>query len=487
MAHDGRVGLKTMVTKELHHGKRRSGHSPHAHTGQSGVRKISRATPRPDQGKRHEDQKSTSLRILVLALATFAVGTGTFIVTGLLGGVARDLSVSVGTAGHLVTVFAVAFAVLSPVLVAATGSVGRRRLLVTALALFALANAAAALAPTFSLLLLSRVAAACLAAICTPVAVATAAQLASPEHKGRALSVTIGGISVAWVVGVPSGAVIVDHLGWRASFALTAGLAVFAAIAVGTLLPRIKGAPKATGGLASRLAVAGRPAVLATLLVTVLAMVSGFTVLTYVRPLLEGLTGFGGEGIGSMLLLFGLAAIAGSVLGGYSADHWGYRATVFPVLLVQAFALLSFSLLSVAEAGSAFVIIGAAAALSAWGVVSFALIPLQQYRLIGVAPDEQNGVLSLNSSAVYAGQGLGAGFGSLLLGYSSPAALGYVGTVLAVVALVALVLGTRLTLSKAPEPEAPAKAVTQEAPSSEIPHEAQPYDLRGYPCAKPCS
>jgi MFS transporter, DHA1 family, inner membrane transport protein len=98
-------------------------------------------------GQRLEDQKAASLRLPVLAFATFAVGTGTFIVTGLLGGVARDLSVSVGTAGHLVTVFA--FALLSPVLVAATAHVQRRRLLVTALALFALANAAAAVAPTF--------------------------------------------------------------------------------------------------------------------------------------------------------------------------------------------------------------------------------------------------------------------------------------------------------------------------------------------------
>lgn len=398
--------------------------------------------PTEELGQRPKGQKAGGLRILVLALATFAVGTGTFIVTGLLGGVARDLSVSVGTAGYLVTVFAAAFAVLSPVLVAATARVGRRRLLVTALVLFALANAAAALAPTFSLLLLSRVAAACLAAICTPVAVATAAQLVPPEHKGRALSVTIGGISVAWVVGVPSGAVMVDHLGWRASFALTAVLALFAAIALGALLPRVKGAPAAAGGLASRLAVAGRPAVLATLLVTVLAMVSGFTVLTYVSPLLVSLTGFGGEGIGSMLLLFGLAAIAGSVLGGYGADRWGYRKTVVPVLVVQAFALLSFSLLPAVEAGSAFAIIGAAEAMAAWGVVAFALIPLQQYRLIGVAPDEQNGVLSLNSSAVYAGQGLGAGLGSLVLGYSSPAALGYVGAVFAAVAMAVLVLGT---------------------------------------------
>jgi DHA1 family inner membrane transport protein len=441
-------------------------------------------------GQRLMDQKTASLRILVLGLATFAVGTGTFIVTGLLGGVARDLSVTVGTAGHLVTVFAIAFAVLSPVLVAATAHVGRRRLLVSALALFAVANATAAVAPSFSLLLLTRVAAAGLAAICTPVAVATAAQLAPPEHKGRALSVTIGGISVAWVVGVPSGAVIVDHLGWRASFALTAGLALFAAIAVGALLPRVKSAPTAAGGLASRLAVAGRPAILATLLVTVLAMVSGFTVLTYVRPMLEGLTGFGGEGIASMLLLFGLAAIAGSVLGGYGADRWGYRATVVPVLVVQALALLSFSLLPAAEAaGSAFAIIGAAAALAAWGVVGFALVPLQQYRLIEVAPDEQNGVLSLNSSAVYAGQGLGAGFGSLVLGYSSPAALGYAGAGLAAVALIAYVLGTttRLPIGRATELEAPAKPVRQEAPSSEVAYEAQPYALRGYPCARPCS
>jgi predicted MFS family arabinose efflux permease len=264
-------------------------------------------------------QGSVNLRILVLALATFAIGTGTFIVAGLLGGVARDLSVSVGTAGHLVTVFAVAYAVLSSFLVAATGRVPRR-LLVIGLVLFAGANAAAALAPTFSLLLATRVAAAGFAAVCTPVALATAACMAPPERKGRALSVTIGGISVAWVVGVPLGAVIVDYFGWRTSFGVAAVLAVVATAGVGLLLPAVS-TPSLAGGLASRLALAGCPAVLATLAVTVLTMVSEFTVLTYVRPLLEGLTGFGGEGIGLMLLAFGLAGVGGSILGGYGADR----------------------------------------------------------------------------------------------------------------------------------------------------------------------
>jgi DHA1 family putative efflux transporter-like MFS transporter len=134
--------------------------------------------------------------------------------------------------------------------------------------------------------------------------------------------------------------------------------------------------------------------------------------------------------------------VAGSVLGGHGADRWGYRKTVVPVLIVQTFALLSFSLLPADAGGSVPVVIGAAAALAAWGVVAFAFLPLQQYRLIGVAPEEQNGVLSLNSSAVYAGQGLGAGLGSLVIGYASPGALGYVGAALAVVALVVLTLGT---------------------------------------------
>jgi DHA1 family inner membrane transport protein len=393
-------------------------------------------------------RRPMSPRVFVLALATFATGTGTFIVTGLLGGVAEDLSVPVGMAGQLVTVFAVAYAVLSPFLVAATGRVGRRRLLVVTLALFAAANAVAAVAPTFYLLLVSRVAAGSLAAISTPVALATAAQLAPPDRKGRALSVTIGGISVAWVIGVPLGAVIVDYFGWRASFALAAALAVVAAAGVRLLLPVVTNAAP-TGGLASRLTVAGRPPVLVTLMVTVLAMVAGFTVLTYVRPLLEGLTGLGGEGIGLMLFVFGLAGVAGSILGGYGADRWGYRATALPMLVVLGLSLLSFALFPAMAAGSVLMIAGVGTAMIAWGTVVFAIIPLQQHHLLGIAPDEPGGVISLNSSAVYVGQGLGAGLGSLVMGYAPLAALGYVGALLAIVALVMLALGARLSVRPA--------------------------------------
>jgi predicted MFS family arabinose efflux permease len=124
--------------------------------------------------RRRWSRYTNAANLRVLVLASFAIGTGVFVVAGLLGSVAREFSVPLGTAGHMATVYAVAYAVLSPVLVAATGRVARRRLLVTVLCLCAVSNLAVALAPTFLLLLVARVAAACFAAICAPVAAGAA-------------------------------------------------------------------------------------------------------------------------------------------------------------------------------------------------------------------------------------------------------------------------------------------------------------------------
>jgi predicted MFS family arabinose efflux permease len=129
------------------------------------------------------------------------------------------------------------------------------------------------------------------------------------------------------------------------------------------------------------------------------------------------------------------------------------------MLLVLAVSLLTFSILPVG--GSTFVVIGAGMALVAWGVVGFAIVPLQQHRLIGIAPDEQNVVISLNSSAVYDCQGLGASLGSLLVGHASLTALGYVGALVAAAALVTLVLGCRL-------PVAGAGCLTSSKPAAEV-------------------
>lgn len=377
-----------------------------------------------------------TLRILTLSLGSFAVGTGTFVVTGVLTDIARDLTVSVASAGLLVTVFAATFAVGSPILVSMASGVGRRRLLVGALTVFALANLAAALAPGFSVLLGARIAAACGAAIFTPVASALAASLAPPELRGRALSVRTIGVNIAWLVGVPLGTVVGGHYGWRMSFVLVAALATIAALGVRALLPAGEGA--AGGGSLSHLSAIRRGTVVAGLGTTVLALMASFVVLTYVRPVLEDLTSLDTGGIGLMLAVFGLASIPGALLGGYVADRWGYRVSMMAVLAVLFVSLVSFSLLPMMQAGSLPAVLGTGAALVAWSVAAFAFLPLQQYRLIEVAPEGQNTVLALNASAIQAGQGIGAGLGALALHYGSVDVLGWTGALCALVALAAL-------------------------------------------------
>jgi DHA1 family inner membrane transport protein len=376
------------------------------------------------------------LHVLVLSVGSFAVGTGTFVVTGVLTDIAEDLSVSVASTGLLVTVFAATFAVSSPVLVSAASDVGRSRLLVGALVLFAIANIAAALAPSFSLLLGARVAAACGAAVFTPVASAVAASLAPPELRGRALSVRTLGVNIAWLVGVPLGTVVGGHYGWRISFVLVAALATVAALGVRALLPAVDAS--AGGGFLSNLTVVKRGAVVAGLSLTFLALMASFVVLTYVRPVLENLTHFDTEGIGLMLAVFGLASIPGALLGGYIADRWGYRVSMIAVLAILSMSLFSFSLLSTVQPGSVSTVLGVGAALVAWSVAAFAFLPLQQYRLIVVAPEGQNSALALNASAIQAGQGIGAGLGALALHYGSVDGLGWVGALCAVGAFAAL-------------------------------------------------
>jgi MFS transporter, DHA1 family, inner membrane transport protein len=379
-------------------------------------------------------------RLIVLALGTFAIGTGSFVFAGPLEGVARDLSVSVGTAGHLVTVFAVTYAVSSPVLVTLVGSAAPRRVLVAAMAVFALANTAAVAAPTFGLLLLCRILAACGAAVFTPTALAVAAGLASPQERGRALSVVTGGITVSFVIGIPLGSIIGAYSGWRMTFVMVAVLGVVALLGIRALLPEVQGPPAV--GFRDRVDILGRPAVVVALCLTTLGLMGGFVVFTYVGPLLARITGFGGAGVSGLLFLFGVAAIFGNSLGGYGADRLGYARLMAVILILLSLALLGFSAL-VLLSGSALAVPATLAVLALWGVAGFAFVPLQQYRVVQLAPQTRNVALSLNASAIYLGQGAGAGLGALALGYGSLATLGWTGSTCVLAALVALLLTSR--------------------------------------------
>ncbi len=379
------------------------------------------------------------LRLLVLALGTFAIGTGSFVFAGLLGVVADDLSVSIAAAGQLITLYALVYAVGSPILVTVTSEVARRRLLILSLAVFAGANVAAVILPSFGPLLVSRVVAACAAAIFTPTTAVVAASLAPPEKRGRALATVTGGLTVAFAFGIPLGTLVGDYFGWRSAFVLVGVLGAVALIGIVVLLPDVESPPSVS--LRERLAIVKQPAVLAALSLTAIGLGAGFVVFTYIGPLMGELTGFGGRGTSVMLLLFGLAGVVGNIVGGYGADRWSYGRSLAMIFVVLPISLLAFSLLA-PVAGSSLAVAGAGVALITWSVAGWAITPFQQYRLIELYPLQGNIVLSLNASAIYLGQGIGAGLGALAIGYGSLNSLGWVAALCAAAGLVVLLLGT---------------------------------------------
>lgn len=389
-------------------------------------------------------------RILwLLALGAFAIGTDAFVIAGVLPGVAGDLGVSVGRAGLLVTVFAVVYALIGPVLAVVTSSAGRRLVLVAALLAFAAANALAAIAPTYGWLLTGRVLAAVSAALFMPSAAALAVSLVDEALRGRALAVVYGGLTLATAVGVPLGTLIAAGIGWRGTFSLVAALGVLAGIGVYALWTAVPKPPVAS--LRQRIEITARPAVLGSLALTVVTLTGGFTVYTYIAPVLAHTAGARGAGLSALLLVWGLAAAAGNGLGGNLTDRWGPAR-----VLALALATLT-CVFAVLAAG---VVAGVAATvfwLVIWGIAAWMTIPALQHRVVGLASDAPAVALSLNGSAIYIGVALGGALGSALLkGGTAKLATGALAAELAAVVLLALLAAATPRPTPTAAPASPA-------------------------------
>ncbi|MFL6706994.1 MAG: MFS transporter [Massilia sp.] len=363
--------------------------------------------------------------LLWLALGTFAVGTESFMIAGLLPGMAADLGVSVARAGQLVTVFALAYALGSPLLTVLTGRIPRRALLIGAMLCFAAGNLVAALTDNYWQLMAARVLLAFAAGLYVPGANALAGTVVAPERRGTAIAIVNGGLSLAIAFGVPLGTVLGGGAGWRATFAAVAVLAALAAAGLVFGLPRHFGAGMAVPGLAQRLKAASSPAVFSALLVTTFWAMASYTTYTYLAPLLASATTVQGAAVGAVLFAWGAAAVLGLAISARLVDRRGPAAVILPALLLStlSFLLISSSahLLDQQHALAPIVV-----AVIAWGVGHWAFFPAQQTSLVaaggvGAAPV----VLSLNASFMYAGFSLGAALGALVSAHGAVANLGF--------------------------------------------------------------
>jgi predicted MFS family arabinose efflux permease len=370
-------------------------------------------------------------RIPVLAAATFATATQSFVFAGLLAEMAADLDVPVASAGQAATAFALAFGLSAPLVAAVLAGRERRGVIVGALLVLAVLNLTIVAVASFPALLLLRVAAGVAAAGVIPAAIATAVALAPPQHRGRAVAMVVGGTTLAFLLGIPFGSVVGDIFGWRGCFAFAAAVALLAAGAIRALVPRVAGD---AGGASGGFAALRIPGVAGTLGLNLAAFASVFAVAAYIGPVSTAVSGLTGSGVAIMQALVGVASLAGLPLGAWIAERAPARAALLPAAALAANLLQTALLLGLAT-GSAFAMpLQAVAVLLSAGAL-FALGPALGARLAALAPEARGFVMACSSSAVFLGQAGGAALGGLGIALIGLAGAGLAGVLAALPAL----------------------------------------------------
>jgi DHA1 family inner membrane transport protein len=363
--------------------------------------------------------------LVALALGSFVIGTAELVIVGILNLVADDLSVSVSTAGQLVTAYAIGISVGGPIVTALTIRFGRRTLLWVSLVVYIAGNLFAVLAVGFGALLAARLVTGSIHGLFIGVASSIAAALVPPNKRGQAMGMVFGGIAVATVLGVPLGTLIGQSMGWRAAFVGIVVLGAVALVATLLMVPPVRS--EAPTGLGAQARSAFAPGVVATLAVGFLLLGGQFAVLTYLAPYLEQVTGITGSLISVFLLAYGVASAVGTFFGGRFADRSATRT------LVVANALLIVALGGLLLFGASPVL--AAVALGLWGLVGFGLVPSLQLRVITLAGPGGDLAATLGASAVNAGIAVGAAGGGLALASGGPDAVVLTGLVVCALVL----------------------------------------------------
>ena len=371
----------------------------------------------------------------LLCFVNLVVGSSAFVIGGIVQPLAKALGIGVPTAGQAMTAYALATALLAPLVLLATGEWSRKRALMLALTLFTLGNLVCALATSFAMLLAGRVLMG-LGAVFTPMAAGIAVALVEPARRGQALALTFLGMSLSYVVGVPLGAWLGAAHGWHAPLWLFTGVSALALAALAWRVPADVRTPGAS--FAGLPAVLARRDVLAVLALTFLYFVAIFAVFSYIGPVLQALVPMGREQQSLTLALFGVSGVAGTLLGGVANDRFGPRRSLVVQLAVLG---LTMALLPL-TAGSWPLLM---TTLLVWGTAGFGMMVPQQSRLAALAPSAAPMLLSLNASMLYLGTAAGAAVGGAFSAHLGFAHLGWAGVPFVAAGLAILLAGPTLS------------------------------------------
>ncbi|BCZ76726.1 MFS transporter [Paraburkholderia terrae] len=373
--------------------------------------------------------------LLALAISAFAIGTTEFVIMGLLPDVARDLAVSLPSAGLLVSGYALGVAVGAPLLAVVTSKMPRKLALQLLMGVFIVGNVLCAIASDYSVLMIARVVTSFAHGSFFGIGAVVAASLVPQEKRASAIALMFTGLTLANVLGVPFGTFVGQQFGWRVAFWIVAAFGVLSLAGVTALVPNRHDTGPASLGHEVR--VLKDPQVWIALTMTVLGFGGVFVVFTYIAPILEQVSGFTPHGVTLILVLFGVGLTVGNTIGGKLADR-SLMPSLMGILIALAVVMAVFAHTSHSQ-------IAAAVTVFIWGIAAFATVPPLQMRVVEKAKAAPNLASTLNIGAFNVGNAGGAWLGGLAIshGYGLDA-LPYVAALVALAALALTWIAARM-------------------------------------------
>ncbi|AFJ03713.1 MFS permease [Methylophaga frappieri] len=345
--------------------------------------------------------------IFALAIGSFCIGTTEFVAMGLVQEIASDLMVSIPSAGHFITAYALGVTVGAPVLAILGAKLPRKSMLIGLMIFYGLTNAFTALATTPESMLISRFVAGLPHGAYFGIASLVAADLAGQHRRATAIARVMMGLTLANVIGVPFATWLGQTFGWRAGFEFSAMIALLTILAISFFVPKIK--PSATSSMRAEIAGFKNINMWLTLAIGAIGFGGMFSVYSYASPILTEYTGASIKVVPLALAIFGTGMVIGGLVAGWLADKHLNR-TILAVLSSSAvaFIIAAFSMTQLYSAMTALFLIG---------FTVTGLAGVLQIRLIDVAGDSQALAASLNHSAFNVANALGAFLGGFVISH----------------------------------------------------------------------
>ncbi|WP_249012352.1 MFS transporter [Conexibacter sp. DBS9H8] len=359
----------------------------------------------------------TRRALLALALGGFGIGTGEFVILGLLPNVAAGLHVSIPHAGYLISAYALGVVVGAPLFTPVSVWIPHRRFLILGAVLLAAGNVASALMPSFGALLVVRFLSGLPHGPYFGVASVVAGRMVSEGRRASAMSIVFAGLTVANVIGVPLSTLVGQHFGWRAAFALVATIELIAALAVLLTVPAATGTSDGPPvRLIHELRAFADRRIWLSLAIAIVGGGAMFCTFSYITPMLTHLAGYRPALITPLLVIFGLGMTAGNLVGARLADR-ALMATVYAALGSEAViaGLFFFAIHNpVLALGGLFL----------FPFCALAVLPALQTRIISLAGGAPNVAAASLHAAFNIANAVGAWVGGAViaagLGYGAP-------------------------------------------------------------------